>query len=218
MLSGQLKLRILRYTKGDRFITESTKCHNPIGYEWLKYHGFKHVNEAQIIVSYAGYDYGDSDFVYHVFPLYEAINNSNPDIKLVKSLLEIGADPNFQTKMTLGSVLYTILVNDNWWNDNTVELLALLIKYGANVNFKDKNDKSTPLHQVALSWTNSFSGEIIKLLIKNGAKINTKDNKGKIPYDNVLSSSEWHHRKNLKIPEKILDLLKPSSENEYNYE
>jgi len=41
--------------------------------EYLKYHGFKHINDYQTMIIPSGYDYGDKDFYYHTFPLYEAI-------------------------------------------------------------------------------------------------------------------------------------------------
>jgi ankyrin repeat protein len=105
--------------------------------KWLNYHGFKHINYTQLVIVPAGYDYGDVELIYHTFPLHTAISERNPDLDLIKSLLDEGADPNFQTRKTLGPVLHTVLVNNNWWNDNTIKLLTLLIKYGADVNSRD---------------------------------------------------------------------------------
>lgn len=185
--------------------------------EYLAYHGFTHINDYQLIIKPAGYDYGDLEFSYHTFPLYEAVKY-NPDLNLIELLLKAGANPNFQTKKTLGTVLQTILINDNHWNEHTISLLALLIKYKTNVNSRDKYDGSCPLHQIAFSWTSSYTEEIIELLIANGAKINAKNYKWKTPYDNVLSSHEWYHRKHLPLPEKILNLLNPKSINIYDRE
>ncbi|QKF94792.1 ankyrin repeat protein [Fadolivirus algeromassiliense] len=186
--------------------------------EYLKYTGFKHVNDTYLETIPAGYDYGDTDFHYYIFPLYEAINNSYPDLDLVELLLRAGADPNFQSKTCSASVLHTVLINDNWWNDNTIALLELLIRYGANVNQINKNDGSTPLHEVAFAWPNRYAEEIMELLIDNGAQINKWDFKLKTPRDNVLSSHEWNHRKNLPLPEKILNLLDPLPKNKCNRE
>jgi hypothetical protein len=59
--------------KGSKIITAN---------EWLKYNGFKHINDCQIKTIPAGYDYGDRDFSYHTFPLYEAIDCNNPNLKI----------------------------------------------------------------------------------------------------------------------------------------
>lgn len=185
--------------------------------EWLKYNGFKHVNDTQIITVPAGYDYGDTEFVYHTFPLYKAINQHNPDLNLVELLLQAGADPNFHVSKGFwdysrsSTVLYTIMLNNNQWNDNTIDLIKLLIKHGVNVN-AEHDDKSISLHHVAYAWTNPYAEKIMALLIKHGADINARDIKYKTPHDNVLSSHKWSHRQNLTIPQNITDLLSKNRE------
>lgn len=220
MLSRYSKSHISdKLSKSGRFITEPAKYRISDATEWLKYHEFKHVNETQVVsATFSVLGYGYSGFTYHIFPLYKAINNRNLNLKLVESLLEAGADPNFQTKMTLNPVLHMILMDDNWWNDNTIELLTLLIKYGVNVNSKNGRNKSTCLHQIAILWTNSLAEEIIKLLIENGAKINIRDYNGKTPYDHVLSDSKFYHQDKMELSERILYLLNPSFKNIHNNE
>jgi ankyrin repeat protein len=127
----------------------------------------------------------------------------------VDSLLCAGANPNFHTKESFGPVLRTILVNRNWWNNNTVELLTLLIKHKADVNFKDEYDGSSLLHEIGFAWTYPFCIEIAKLLISNEANIKARDDKGKTPYDNIHLSHAWPERKTLTLPNKLLDLLNP---------
>jgi len=57
------------------------------------------------------------------------------------------------------------------------ELGVQLIHKGANVNFQDKEDKSTPLHIAAQKgWK-----DIMNLLIEKGARVDLKDDKGKTP-------------------------------------
>lgn len=126
--------------------------------EYLKYYGFKHVNDYYTKTVYAGYDHGDVDFHYHTFPLYNAIKQYDVDLNLVELLLKDGADPNFTTQKSLGPVLHTILMNS--WNENTLPVIKLLLKYGADINIRD-DDYQTPLHQVAFRWNNHYSEEII---------------------------------------------------------
>ena len=185
--------------------------------EFLKYHGYKHVNDHYTHTVYAGYDYGDTDHHFHMYPLNNAIEYADPDLDLIELLLKTGANPNINTKMSLGPVLHNVLTNSNQWNDKTIPLIKLLIKYGANINLKRKGDKNTPLHRVAYAWPNSRAEEIIKVLIDNGAKINVWDGNLKTPYNNVLESHKWYQYRNFK-PDKILDILNPSLKDKYNRE
>lgn len=177
--------------------------------EFLKYYGYKHVNDHYLHTIYAGYDYGDTDHYYHMYPLNDAIDYRNPDLELIELLLKDGANPNINTNMSIGPILHSIMLNSNQWNDKTIPLIKLLIKYGANVNLKRKHDKSTPLHRVAYEWSYSRAEEIIKLLIDEGAKINIWDSRLKTPYDNVLESHKWAYYEKKKLPEKILTMLNP---------
>lgn len=206
----------LRFRNAKNFIHSSFKVKFNNIDEYLKYSGFKHVNDTQLMIEPAGYDYGSTDFHYYTFPLYEAINNYDPDLDLVELLLKGGADPNFQSESCSSTVLHTVLINDNWWNNNTIALLSLLIKYGADVNSRDKHENDTPLHQVAFSWTSPYAEGIIKLLIANGANPKFRNFMSKTPRHNVLSSHKWSHRKHLPLPRKILSLLNTSSK--YNKE
>lgn len=180
--------------------------------EWLKRNDFKHVNGTQFDIIPAGYDYGDCQRIFYTFPLRQLINCRNPDINLISNFLKMGADPNFYTKTCSGSVLHTVLINNNFWNDETILLIELLIKYGANVNSRYKYDQWTPLHIVAYNnpfhaRTRHIAEEIIELLIENNANILAKDNKGNTPYHNLLVSHNRFEHKNKPIPEKILYLL-----------
>jgi hypothetical protein len=208
MLSSTLKL----LSKTQRYTYHNiTKKFTSVE-EFLKYNGFKHIHSLQWRTIYAGYDYGDVDFHYYVFPLDVAISGRNPDLNLVELLLKAGADPNFMTKTCSQTVLGGIMINDNYWNDQTVDLIKLLIKYGADVNSRDKSDGDSPLHQSAYSWSNQYAEEIMELLIENGAKLYTKNHARRTPYDNVLHSHGWPQYRNWPLPERILNLLDPKKD------
>lgn len=56
-----------------------------------------HINDYQLIIKPSSYDYGDSEFSYHTFPLYEAIKY-NPDLNLIELLLKAGRIQIFKLK------------------------------------------------------------------------------------------------------------------------
>jgi hypothetical protein len=60
-----------------------------------------------------------------------------------------------------------------------VEVVALLLKNGANPNATEKNLQTTPLH-----WA-CYKGhlKIVEILIQAGASINAPDKTGRSPYD-----------------------------------
>lgn len=183
--------------------------------EFLKYHGFKHVNDHYTETIYAGYDYGDVDFHYHTFPLYKAIKYHEPDLKLIEMLLKSGADPNFYTTKSLGPVIHVILINN--WNEHTINLLKLLLLYNANANIRG-DDYKTPLHQAAFRWNHDQSAQIIQLLIDHGAKLNKRNSKMDTPYNTLLKSYkyDWERNNKLQMPFKLLHMLNPA--NDYNRE
>ncbi len=212
---GFQQSRKITFTIKPKFSTDLNKL---TVNEWLTVHGFKNVNDIHHIIYPKSYEYGDFEWSYHVFPLYTAIDIQKPNLKLIESLLLEGADPNFQTKKSLGPILNIVLMNSNSWNNDTIELLTLLIEYGADVNVKDVSDGSTPLHRAALAWPSCFAEEIIELLIMIGANVTAKDVTGQTPYGNVLLSYAWPYRTNLPHPGKILKMLDPMLKNTGNRE
>jgi len=186
--------------------------------EFLKHHGYNHINDKYVYTIYAGYDYGEVDSHYHICPLDKATDFKNPDLQFIELLLKAGANPNFRSKLNTRSIFYGICANSWQWNDNTIPLLKLLIKYGADVNLIDNSYCSVPLHDVALSWTEPRAKDIIELLIENRAKVDIKDCRQKTPYDNVLMSHGWDHNKELELPKHILNLLDPGLMDKHNKE
>lgn len=147
----RLGCRKRMYMKKVRF--SSTK-------DYLEEYGFKHVNDTYLVTIPKGYDYGDTDFHYYTSPLYEATKRG--DLGLVELLLQEGADPNMNPKER-SPVLHTVMYG-SLWDEDTTKILTLLIKYGANVNSKSKNDGSTPLHIAAFFWDNKYAEQIIEII------------------------------------------------------
>jgi len=92
----------------------------------------------------------------------------NERIELVKMLIE---DSCVNEENVMGETpLYLAVEN------NSMELTKLLVKYGANINYKYKNDGNT----ILLKAFDQFNRkkEIIKYLLDKGGNINEKNNEG----------------------------------------
>ncbi len=145
----------------------------------------------------------------------KTLSSQNPNIKLIETLLDTGADVNEQDEMG-ETPLHKALATQN-----PKEIVSLLIKYGADVNIKDKEGRlpihkvlssqmpdirlltlllkngagvneqdemgETPLHKALAT---QYPNEIISLLIKHGADVNIKDKEGRLPIHKVLSSQK----------------------------
>jgi ankyrin repeat protein len=93
-------------------------------------------------------------------PIHDACNHLYPDPKLVKLLIDHGADVNTTTRDKESALHFSCDFRIHRENPN-VEVVELLLKHGANVNAIDKNGK-TPLF---LAKSNGYV-EVVKLLEK----------------------------------------------------
>jgi ankyrin repeat protein len=135
-------------------------------------------------------------------PLLLACKKDNPDVELIKCLIEAGANPNIKDKYEkapLHSVCQKVKIDfelvrclgDNGADVNgkdtvgntplllvckkdnpDVEVIKYLIKKGANPNIKDKYEKAA-LHYVCEKNTIDF--DLVKCLVDNKANVNIKD-------------------------------------------
>ena len=106
-------------------------------------------------------------------PLHRICARMKPKIEVIQLLLDRGADVNAENIAGKTPVFYC---NFSY----SVELLNLLVKYGADVNHTDKY-KNTILHDDYLNYTTESFEEFLKLLISFGFDINSKNNLGHTP-------------------------------------
>ena len=81
------------------------------------------------------------------------------------------------------------------------EIVDLLLKYGAKINIKDKEER-TPLHYVCASEYGNK--EIVKLLLIKKADVNVIDKKGRTALDEAIETSKENRKK------EIVQLLRKS--------
>lgn len=93
---------------------------------------------------------------------YAALNH---DLRTLTILLELGANPNAQSKD--GDSAISLAAGD----DNESTLLKQVLKHGGNVNLEKQKTKETPLFEAVSSW----SLENTKLLVEAGANVNARN-------------------------------------------
>ncbi len=108
--------------------------------------------------------------IYNYTPLMHAVKNIK-DIKLVKLLIDEGADVNVIDETGMTALGYSVY---SYEDNNSIAITRLLLNSGAKVNRKNAQATSALMHAVKSGNYNSA-----KLLLVVGADINTKNAAGK---------------------------------------
>ena len=112
--------------------------------------------------------------------------------RIVKVLLEFGADVNYKTEEGITALGRASVSGDS-------KSVRLLLEHGADVNVRD-NEGWTPL----MIASNLGNKEVVKVLLEAGADVNIKNNENKTACDLAKGSGE-----DLSEDEKeILEMLK----------
>lgn len=111
-------------------------------------------------------------------PLYAACKHGHPLAVVI--LLEHGADPRIAAKRTGNTPLHALAF---YARKSTLDCLALLISYGANVNSPSINGY-TPLHAAAFAGNTMFC----EVLLEHGALVSNKSFCGLSPKDVTRSA------------------------------
>jgi uncharacterized protein len=102
--------------------------------------------------------------------------------KCPRYLLEHGADANTPNEMGQ-TALHRLMSRTGCAEpgDETAEIFHLLVKAGADINYKDERGYA-PLHMAA----GHAMHEVARLLVENGADVNATTNEGQTPLDILL--------------------------------
>ena len=118
--------------------------------------------------------------------LYKALKEKK-DVDTIKDLLVKGADPNAdffdKEDKTHSNPLIMAIQNQS------VDIVQLLLKFGAKPNLPRDKYRFDPLHQVCRGiWTNNSEARLkcVKLLVKYGADVNSKNFNGQTPLQVLL--------------------------------
>lgn len=106
---------------------------------------------------------------------------SNHSIEITEFLLEAGANPNkdYQFTFNESEVERRSPLADAIWRTKNIQLVKLLIEYGANVNYIVKSNDHSHLEEIKASYplidlaVRADNLPIVQLLLKNGADCNT---------------------------------------------
>ena len=122
-----------------------------------------------------GVDVNATDEAERTALMYAA--ESNPNVDIIKTLIEAHADVNIRDSSGRTAVMYATKSNPN------VDIIKALIKAEADVNIRDNNGL-TALMYFAESTLNT---DIIRVLIEAKADINIRDNNGCTALMHVVS-------------------------------
>lgn len=110
--------------------------------------------------------------------IHVAINNvcNDSDIPIIEYFLKKGASIE-----TINSALMYTVKNTETYHNHIHQLIRLLIKYGADINYIDCIDKNsankrTILMEYCMRYENSLS--VVEILVNNGANIHAVDTYG----------------------------------------
>jgi len=108
-------------------------------------------------------------------PLHKLCARLNPQIDVITMVLKKGAKVN---AVNISGKTPIFHCNFNY----SVELLTLLVKYGADINIRDKY-KNTLLHDDYINCSDEHFEDFLKALINFGFDINSKNSTGLTPLD-----------------------------------
>ena len=132
-------------------------------------------------------------------PLQLAVFQYSRSPRIIRLLLEYGADPNSWTGDE--SPLY---LASRLWYTGAREIIEMLLDYGADINNRTGSEGLSPLHRAIIGDADL---DLIEMFLKRGADINTRTSHGNVKlggdFSTILHSAAEYNPN----PEAIVTLL-----------
>ena len=152
-------------------------------------HG-KHEMEKYLIEK--GLDINSKDSQ-HQTPLMIAVQNE--DESMVQLLLDLGAKIN---GLGYNEAIFAAI------KLTSRNILVVLVKNGAEVNFKDEINESTPLH-IAVS---DHKYEMARILVEAGANVNARNEESVTPLAQIFDEDVWKLKNTSENTKRLEDDMK----------
>jgi ankyrin repeat protein len=125
-------------------------------------------------------------------PLYGAVTGENVDTRIVKMLVEKGANVNVQSTTRGATPLIYTVVNFNLPVETRLEVMKLLLENSADPNKQETGNGYTALMYAFLDSRSSLEAriQVIKFLLEKGANKALKTSEGETVVDWAKKSSE----------------------------
>jgi len=123
-------------------------------------------------------------------PLSYAAKNGN--VEIVRELLSLGADVNFNKPQHIPLIEAVIGKN--------IEVVEMILKHGAQVNVQDETSGNSPLHTAALVEKH----RIVKLLLENGADYNLQNKRKQTAMHLAIEATKRQTNRSFRVEHLLL--------------
>lgn len=159
------------------YLNESNNCNSDFQLQSILHYAIDNCEnnyfETIVLLINSGIDINSHHSKFLETPLHKLCARATPHIDIITILLQKGAKVNAVNISGKTPVFYC---NFSY----SVELLNLLIKYGADINIKDKY-QNTLLHDDYVSCLDEHFEEFLKTLLNLGFDINSRNDLGLTP-------------------------------------
>ena len=117
------------------------------------------------------------------------------NLEICSILLESGADVHVVNHQGFGLLDYVTYVYgfryvyNSEWREKFIPICQLLVRYGADVNYKRREFNDSALYNVTRLREDKYTIEVVKLLIENGADVNSVNKTENRPLHNAIENN-----------------------------
>jgi ankyrin repeat protein len=143
---------------------------------------------------------GNANLTVGSTPFMKAATTS--DVRMMRLLLEHGADPNIATQnrttpMMAAAGLNWAEISSLGTEEDTIEAIKLMLGRGADVNAANDQGE-TPMHGAAQRGAD----RVVQFLADHGATLDAKNRRGRTPLDEAIGQANESDAANVRRPER----------------